>query len=793
MKILSTCLIAATALGVSAATLIKDGKALASIYVNTPMAKEGIPFNEKVADRLSEKELAERTLRTAVDDLNYHFKKMSGTTLPVKCGKTTPLSTPAIILEIKADAANEEYFINSTKDKVVISGRNGIAIAYGIYEMLSRLGCDWVFASEIGEVIPQMSTVDTGVYNVSSKPDFAVRCPFYSMNWKVHDQTARMEYHMWKIRNKMQLTTFSHPLVMIGGHVFSDITRIYRKEFKKDPNLYALVRNLDGTYTRRGPQIETTNPKVLAIMEDYIRNMFKQNKWPKDKKVCIGVGPADGGGFSESFESQMASSGKVDPATGKADVTDLLILMCNQLLEKLEKEYPNLHLGFFLYSNHADYPVRYKPNPKIVLIIADITYSRVHSTLDPRSKTRVYYKSILDKWKNAPNTKFFRGYNWNLAESVMPYSKLLIWADDLPYYKSINVQGVYLESNKGASNLGPANYAEAQLLWNTKLKWQDILAKYCRSAYGKGAEPMIEYYTMQALRQRDAGIETGSFHAIPLIYDRKFVEKARELINRARKLADTERDQKRIDIAELSINALDDFLTFKAAYNNFEFVKAKKYFDKVRDDLYNATKNGKGYISTGGRGYLKTLHQDSVEAAVKYSTAPYKIIYKIPNKLTTMFDQFNTGNQMGYYNKAINDRKYLQTETFKSTWDEQGLLGYRAGSVWYRIRVPKLDTKCAGLLVGGADNIVRVWCNEKYIGMGRGFARPFTFDLTGLLNDNGENLLVIQVQRRGNSEIGTGGIIYPCFIFTGPQLKKSAPDGKQKFRILPGGIVQEIK
>ena len=392
------------------------------------------------------------------------------------------------------------------------------------------------------------------------------------------------------------------------------------------------------------------------------------------------------------------------------------------IMEKLEKEYPNLHLGFFLYSNHADFPVRYKPNPKIVLVIADITYSRVHSTLDPRSKTRVYYKSILDKWKNAPNIKFFRGYNWNLAESVMPYSKLLIWADDLPYYKSINVQGIYLESNKGASNLGPANYAEAQLLWNTKLKWQDILAKYCRSAYGKGAGPMIEYYTMQALRQRDAGIETGSFHAIPLIYDREFVKKSRELINRARQLADTERDQKRIDIAELSINALDDFLSFKAAYNNFEFAKAKKYFDKVRDDLYNATKNGKGYISTGGRGYLKTLHQDSVEAAVKYSTAPYKIIYKIPNKLTTMFDQFNTGNQMGYYNKAINDRKYIQTETFKSTWDEQGLLGYRAGSVWYRIRVPKLDTKCAGLLVGGVDNIVRVWCNEKYIGMGRGFA-----------------------------------------------------------------------
>ena len=790
MKNLSTCLIAATALCVSAAPLIKDGKPQATIHVNVPISDTGVPFNDRVADKLSEEELAKQTMRTAVDDLNYHFKKMSGTVLPVKYNEKP--SGTAIVLEYKA-GEKEEYFINSTKDKIVISGATGFAVAHGIYEMLSRLGCDWVFTGVAGEVIPKMSTVDTGVYTTSSKPDFAVRCPFYTQNWKVHDKYGRIDYHLWKLRNKMQITTFSHPLVMIGGHVFSDITRIYRKKFKENPDMYALVKNVDGTYTRRGPQIETTDPRVLAILEDYIRNMFKENKWPKDKKVCIGVGPADGNAFSQSIESRMASSGKIDPTTGNPEVTELLILMCNTLIEKLEKEFPNLHLGFFLYNSHTDFPTKYKPNPKIVLVIADISFSRVHSTLDPRSKTRRYYKSILEKWKTAPNPKFVRGYNWNLAESVMPFSKIRIWADELPYYKSIGVLGVYTESNKGASNLGPHNYAEAKLLWNTKLTWQEILKKYCKNAYGKAAEPMEKYYIMQSDRQGSAGMEAGSFHAIPLIYDREFVAQARKYFAEAKALVDNEEDRFRIQIAELSINALDDFLSFKEAYNNFEFAKAKTYFDKVRSELNAATKNGKGYISTGGSGYLRKLHQDAVEASVKYSSAPYQIAYKIPNKLKTMFDQFNAGGLMGYYAPEINDKHFIETQTFKSTWDAQGLLGYRSGSAWYRIPFPKLDTKVAGLLVGGVDNIVRVWCNGKYIGMGRGFAQPFTFDLTGLLNENGDNLLVIQAQRRGNSEIGTGGIIYPCFIFTGPQLEKSAPDGKQKFRILPGGIVQEIK
>ena len=790
MKNLSTCLLVATALCVSAAPLIKDGKPLATIHVNVPIADVEVPFNDRVADKLSEEELAKQTMRTAVNDLNYHFKKMSGTVLPVKYNENP--SGTAIVLEYKA-GEKEEYFINSTKDRIVISGATGFAVAHGIYEMLSRLGCDWVFTGVAGEVIPKMSTVDTGVYTTSSKPDFAVRCPFYTQNWKVHDKYGRIDYHLWKLRNKMQITTFSHPLVMIGGHVFSDVHRIYRKKFKENPDMYALVPNLDGTYTRRGPQFETTDPRVLAIFEDYIRTMFKKNNWPKDKKVCIGVGPADGGGFSQSIESRMASSNKTDPTTGNPEVTDLLILMCNTLLERLEKEFPNLHLGFFLYSSHADFPVRYKPNPKIVLVIADISYSRVHSTLDPRSKTRRYYKSILEKWKTAPNPKFVRGYNWNLAESVMPFSKIRIWADELPYYKSIGVLGVYTESNKGASNLGPHNYAEAQLLWNSKLTWQEILKKYCKGAFGKAAEPMEKYYIMQSERQGAAGMEAGSFHAVPLIYDREFVNKARAYFAEAYKLVDTEEDLLRVKIAELSLNALDDFLHFKNALNNFEFTKAKYHFDKYRSELLAATKNGKGYISTGGAGYIRTLHQDSLEASVKYSSAPYKIVYKIPNKLKTMFDQFNAGALMGYYAPEINDKHFIETQTFKSTWDAQGLLGFRSGSAWYRIPFPKLDTKTAGLLVGGVDNIVRVWCNGKYIGMGRGFARPFTFDLTGLLNEEGENLLVIQVQRKGNSEIGTGGIIYPCFIFTGPQLEKSAPDGKQKFRILPGGIVQEIK
>ena len=783
----------ALALSASALTLVNDGKPAATIHVNAPVSKKPLPLTESAAQKLQDDELAKRILHTAVTDLNYHIKKMSGTELPVKYRAAA--DTPGIFLELK-DGEKDAFTINSEKDRITISGRDGTAIAYGIYEMLSRLGCDWVFPGDTGEVIPKKSTINTGTYRFSSKPDFAVRCPWYPGNVKKHSEYELRGFTMWKLRNKMQLHRFNHPLVMAGvGHFSGWLinSKDYKDEFKKDPEMLALVRQIDGTFIRRGPQLETTNPKLIALIERYIRDMFKKNNWPKDKTVCLSVGPADGGGYSESIESQMASSGRLDPATGNKDFTDLQVLLCNTLLERLEKEFPNLHLGFYLYSNHADYPVRYKPHPKIVLVIADISYSRLHSTLEDHVKTRRYYKSILEKWKDAPNVKFFRGYNWNLAENVLPYSKLIMWGDDLPYYKSLGVLGVYNETTKGTSNLAIGNYIEAKMLWDTKLKWRKVLKTFCKNAYGKAAAPMEKYYTAITLRQSKSGMEAGSFHAFRLIYDLKFVEQMRKLFDEARKLAETDVEKERIRIAELSLTTLEDHLKFKEAFNNFEFAKAKNIYEKLMNDLKVEIDKRQNIVSPGGYNYFKRFHENSVMQAYKYSQPPYSIVYKIPNMLKTMFDQFNSGNVMGYYSSKLNDRHFIKTATFGSTWDAQGLMGYRSGSVWYRIPFGKLNTKSAGLFVGGADSIVRVWCNDKYIGMGQGFARPFTFDLTGLLNEKGRNMLVIQVQRKGNSEVGTGGIVYPCFIFTGPQLEKRAPDGELEYRLLPGGAIEKIK
>ena len=782
--------------------LVKDGKPVARVYLDELDSANTIPG--RGFKKLTLKQQRERLLAVAVRDLNYHLKKMSGTELEIIITKDPKkIKTPAIVIGalanrlgvkpgLKSDLG-ESFCLKTVNGMVLIGGESPVGASYGVYELLSQLGCDWVMPGKNGEVIPKSSTVKVPTLDIEETPSFAVRCPWYSGGRRVITPEEMKEFAQWKLRHKLQIVRDWHPLVMKGGHVWSRLIKVYKEKFSKRPEMLALVRQPDGSMVRKGPQIETVNSEVLEIFVDYIRNTFKKNKWANDKTVCIGIGPADGGGFSQSPESIIAGSGRIDPMSGEPDITDLQVLLANQLLEKVGKEFPNLYLGFYLYNTHADYPMRYKPNKRVLIVAADITYSRFHGVGDSNSKTRAYYKEILEQWgklhRKQGNPVFFRGYNWNLAENFLPYTKLKIWGEDIPYYKKLGVIGFYNECSKAWSILGPSDYLEAELTWNVNQNWRQVLTRYCKNAFGKGAPFIEKYYLMLVERQAQSGQEAGSYHSFGLIFDKDFLQKAFTLFKQAEAAAATPEQKRRVQFARIPVEMLKRFLAFRKAYCAFDFVLAKRKFELMQTELKRYSAIDSNLVCRVAPRYLKRFFGSFMENAVKYSTGKYKIVYQLPDRLKTALDSNSCGQSMGFAEPEINDRDYLKTATYSSTWDAQGLMGYRFGSVWYRVQVPisaELKSEALGLFVGGADSIVRVWCNGKYIGMGRGFAKSFVFDLTGLVK-SGENLIAIQVQRFGNSEIGTGGLIYPSFVFVGPRLKQRAPKQGKIERMLPGG------
>ena len=787
---------------VTAFDIAADGKPLAPVYLLTS-APEPKPFDIGNRREMTYDSQLPMMLAFAMDDLRDCVRRMSGAELEFRrVDSPDAIRYPAIVIGELAQKAggitppqnltNEGFTLKVTPQAIYISGASYAGDAFGVYELLERLGCAWVMPGAEGEVLPPLQA-KLSIANVETTqvPSFEIRSPGYTGTITDRERSALRQ---WQMRNKLQMFRNVHPLQMRGGHTWGGIINRYKEEFDKDPEMLALRRLADGTLERRGPQLETTNPKVIDLMERHIREMFAQNNWPKDKLVNISVGPDDGGGKSESPETMAVSSGRIDPVSGAWDFTDVQVLFCNQLLERLEQDFPNLYLSFYLYSSYADYPVRYKPHPKISITIADINYSRMHGNVEGTSRSRVYLMDILSKWGNLSreqgNPITFRGYNWNLADNIMPMTKIKIWGEDFPFYHQMGVIGVYNENSKSWSVNGAGDYMEARLLWNVERPWREEFSTYCKKAFAEGAPLMERYYLNLAERQSTGGVEAGSYWAFPLIFDGEFVAEQWKLLNQAADAVKSQADAaERVRIASIPMETWNRFTAMRNAYLGFDFTKAVAEFEGMQNYLNKEIeKNGIAVCRYGAERYLDRFYKEYLDKGKECSTGSNRIVFQVPDILPTMIDPFDNGESFGFYRADLKDQDFVRLKTISSTWDAQGLDGLRRGSVWYRIHftLPEdVKDREIGFFLGGGDSEFHVWLNGRKLSVARGSLRPFVFSLNPSVKKEGENVLVVKVYRKSHSELGIGGLVFPSFIFSSDKVQETQ-EPLREVDVLPG-------
>lgn len=240
------------------------------------------------------------------------------------------------------------------ENRAFVAGEMIRATSYALYALLYQLGCDWVMPSPMGVIVPQRSTVTLSSRTEESAPSFGYRHVWCGGSGEaITGKEELAEWNQWMRRLRMGK---AEVLADDGqGHIWDQLIAKYKDEFKKDPTMLALVQRPNGKRVRSTPQVETTHPKVLEVAIRYIRETFEKRKWPKDKRVVVPIGPADGEGYSVSPESVAVSSNRPDPLLGGPDATDQVMEFANRILNAIGDEYPNLMLGYYVYSQHADY------------------------------------------------------------------------------------------------------------------------------------------------------------------------------------------------------------------------------------------------------------------------------------------------------------------------------------------------------------------------------------------------------------------------------------------------------
>src|SRR5262245_29574384 len=275
----------------AAVTLVKDGKAQASIVV----AKAAIAaeVDVKPDDVSAPIPLASR-IAAAARDLQRYVEKISGAKLPIisdekdpggalvlvgKSALTGPFDgkIPAGLTPARAEGG---LLILCQGNRLVLAGNDEEiyhGTEYAVAELLHRLGVRWFMPGDYGDWTPKMPTIEIADMEVRQKPDFKMRNwwgPSPKENW--------LAEYRWKIRNKMNPVLH---FVTIPGD--SSARNLLPKELlKTEPALFG--QKLDGQPDEGMPNL--SNPKTVARAAQTIKEHFKKNP----KQNSYGFAPDDG-------------------------------------------------------------------------------------------------------------------------------------------------------------------------------------------------------------------------------------------------------------------------------------------------------------------------------------------------------------------------------------------------------------------------------------------------------------------------------------------------------------------
>ena len=810
---------AATSLAMTAFDLAPHGVEPGAIYIKEGEASLE-PFalpNTAVKQREYMNQADKHVYNQALLDLHTALTNMSGTSISVKFVQTAAeVLPPAIVIgtlsgeapfdgkldEQTAGSRYGEGFRVFTRDRVVcVLGAGTYGTAYGIYALLNRLGVDYLFPGTLGEVIPANKTLRIPDVQMEETPSFFIRKP-WATGWIKTRNQERTDIMRWQIRNRIQIDRNLTQEYRAGGHIWDKFARDkkYSHYFEEHPEIAAVRISADGSTQYSKWQINTTNPHTIEMVADYIREQFAANGYPHDKDVTISVGPADGDGFSQDPQTMELRRLRRDPVTGDWDNTDLVVKFTNDLFEKLLPEFPNLKLGFYSYHTYANFPIREMPHKNLRIEIADITQSRIHGVVDAaRAPSRMFYKDTLEQWAAYGTRFYFWHYDWNLADAMLPYTRIRIAGEDMPYEHKLGGLGYQTESCYTTCNNAPHNYLEAKLMWDITGDWKAIVKDFCAKAYGKGADEMDAYYHFVADKQARSSDETGSYFGFPGRFSRKDVATMKRLIDKAQKKAETEAQKLRVGLVRYPVEQLENYLDYYDAYVAYDFAGAQKAFahmverfakeDARQDHTLNANR-------AAGLHYPKYYIKPFVEASVQYSAKPYRMVAKVPERMKFIYDMDGIGEKLAFASPLLVDDEYPELSTYTSTLSRQGGIAFKkpGSAIWYRGRVtlPTLrlnQDEGIGLLLGGFDNFATVYINGIKAGSGSGFLKPAVLDVTDLVDKSGrENSLIIRVERKGNPEAATGGLMYPSFFFLGPRLPadEQNPPPESVEIVLPG-------
>jgi hypothetical protein len=691
---------------------------------------------------------------TAASVLADWIEKITDVRLPVvgrapEIGPTIYVGRAALAAglrldDIKSPSREGVRIVSDGEAKVLIAGQNEDATVKAACRFLEHLGCRYFMDNPLGEVYPRTRTLSVGKLDITEKPGFLMR-KIWGSQW-----TGPSLWKVWNGDGGVPLST-QHAW---GAYVDENL-------FDAHPEYFALR---DGA-RQKGDWYCTSNPELRRI---FAQGVIARNG------LNPSISPPDGTGYCQCDVCRAQDDPhSVEPSSGTVNVTNRYVDFFDAVAKEVAKTHPDWLLSFYCYADYTQPPTSgLRLSPNLVAWLAPIRYSRFHRIGSPKSPSTTQLAGVIDQWAVSARHIAYRTYNFNLAECLVPLSKLSIWAHDIPYLKSKGCIAINLESLANWEIYGPHMYQSIRLAYDPGADAEAMMEDYFLTFYGSQAGPFLKRYWLDIDRAfADMRCESGSFFALHLVYTHPFLEHLEGLKQKASNAANSPMYAARVAMTAEGLKNARQYIQIRDAMNGGDFRTAKRIYD----ELYarNEAEVAKGYSNKYTPAYLDRFVGQHVAAGAKATAVPNKVVQVLPDRMKMACDNEDKGAERGWHEPDLDDSTWREVATYGATLNAQGLPD-RKSFLWYRtsIDVPAEHGPLSLFFTEVDGQTVTVYINgEQVASLGKEASRkPFEVDVTNAVR-HGQNVVALKIDHRTITELFLGGIVRPILLIERPEVR----------------------
>lgn len=417
-------------------------------------------------------------VKDAAKLLQDYIRQSTGATLPisqyVQRGVCLHIGMTPYVSQHKINISHldeDGFLFKGINDKnFVIIGGSDWGTEFGVHDFLERyLGVRWLMPTDIGIDIPRHTTLDISSKNIIENPVYISR----QLSGLV--SPAEQQWgHFNRIRGRISLGENLYRMFPPGEFAQSH------------PEFYPLINGKRYTPSNDNETM-TWQPNFSAagIADAGARQIIKYfEENPDAPSYSLGINDTQGK-YDESSPSLSRRSGKKN-YLGLEDVSDDYFMWANEVVQKVNKVYPDKIFGCLAYNNVAAPPAKVKADAHIIPFI---TYERMRWANEALQQAG--HERTLAWGKVAPVLGWY-DYAYGLCYMV-PREWFHVMQKYLSWGAAHHVKYYYAELGPNWGE-GPRAWVLTKLLWNPNQDVDSLLQDWYVHAAGNKAAPKLKAF-----------------------------------------------------------------------------------------------------------------------------------------------------------------------------------------------------------------------------------------------------------------------------------------------------------